>query len=156
MENPSFEQIVDCIKLDGFLTTDGNGEGIVIKNYDYYNSHGCQVWAKIVTSEFLNLKENNAKSRNALNVGNLEGAIVEKYLTNAFIEKEYSKIVHENPEIQRKQLIPKLFEFIWNEFLTEEIVNIIYDFKMPSIDFKILHYLMIIKIKEVKKELFLK
>ena len=52
--NGSLEHFLKCLEENNFLIKDGEGcgEGIVIKNYDFYNRYKRQTWAKIVTSEF--------------------------------------------------------------------------------------------------------
>lgn len=84
--NGSYESFVKELETNNFLIKDGlgNGEGIVIKNYDYYNGHGNQIWAKIVTSEF---KERHHKSMGCpyVEVKMIEQQIVDKYVTTAFV-----------------------------------------------------------------------
>jgi hypothetical protein len=82
-----------------------------------------------------------------------EEKIIEKYVTPAFIEKEYAKIVNEEG-IWKSKFIPKLFERVYRELIIEEMYNIVKEFKNPKINFKTLHSLIIREIKSVKKELF--
>lgn len=53
-KNATYEGFIKKLSAANFLMEDGkgSGEGIVIKNYDYTNQFGRQIWAKIVTSEF--------------------------------------------------------------------------------------------------------
>ena len=54
IKNGDYESFIRCLDQNIFLIKDGCGvgEGIVIKNYNFYNKYGRQTWAKIVTSEF--------------------------------------------------------------------------------------------------------
>jgi len=93
--NPTYESLIKALEKTGqFLVKDGagNGEGLVVKNYNYYNKYGRQTWAKIVTNEF---KEKNAKEFGCPNIQAsklVEESITNDFCTNAFIEKEYSKL----------------------------------------------------------------
>ena len=93
----TYEAFLKSLEKNIFLIEDGKGigEGIVIKNYDFYNKYGRQTWAKIVTNEF---KEKNAKTFGVptISVGKMvEEEIVDKFCTAALIEKEYAKIITE-------------------------------------------------------------
>jgi len=83
----------------------------------------------------------------------IEEKIVNKFCTEAFIEKEYSKIVNEK-ESWKSQYIPMLLGRVYSEFIKEETWNFIKEFKNPKVNFKILNALIIKKIKETKKDLF--
>ena len=156
LKNPTEESLIRCLGKTGqFLVEDGkgNGEGIVIKNYDFYNKYGRQTWAKIVSNEF---KEKHAKSMGADVVTQqeiIEEKILTKYCTEAFIEKEYAKIVNEK-EGWRSQYIHMLLGRVFSELIKEETWNFIKEFKNPKINFKTLNALTIQKIKETKRELF--
>ena len=131
----------------------GNGEGIVIKNYSYTNKYGRQTWAKIVANEF---KEVHAKAMGASIINStelIEEKIVNKFCTETFIEKEYSKIINEK-EGWRSQYIPMLLGRVYSEFIKEETWNFIKEFKNPKVNFKTLNALITQKIKETKSELF--
>lgn len=137
-----------------FLIEDGKGvgEGIVIKNYDFYNRHGRQTWAKIVTSEF---KEKHTKKMGAPKDEHilLEEKIASEYVTEALVEKEYAKIVNEKGGWESK-FIPMLLGIVWNCIITEEMWNIVKKYKNPTISFKTLNAFVINRIKEIKKEIF--
>lgn len=129
------------------------GEGVVVKNYDFINKFGNQIWAKIVSPHFgekKGLKENQPDNEI------IESKIVNKYCDGAFIEKEYSKIITQiNGESNWSgKNIPQLLGIVYHEFLVEELPDIIKKFKNPIIDFKILQTSINQKIKEIKPELF--
>lgn len=156
INNPTHDSLMKCLdKTDQFLIKDGSGsgEGIVIKNYNFYNQYGRQTWAKIVCSEF---KEKHHKTMGAPEINtriSVEERIVEDFCTNAFIEKEYRKIILEQGGWSNKY-IQMLFGKIFYELTTEEIWNILKKYKNPQINFKTLNSLIIQKIKMVKNELF--
>ena len=154
IKNGDYESFIKCLEVNNFLIKDGcgNGEGIVIKNYDYYNRYGRQTWAKIVSSEF---KENHYKAMGAPVYENkmIEQKIVDDYVTTAFVEKEYAKIVNDNNGWNSKY-IPQLLGIVYHELITEEMWNIIKKNKNPKIDFKTLQILTTNKVKSVKSDIF--
>lgn len=155
-KNPQTEYLYKCLDETGqFLVEDGkgNGEGIVIKNYDYYNKYGRQTWAKIVSNEF---KEVHRKTMGApeTNATSLEERIVDKYITCSLVEKEFAKIVAAEGG-WKSQYIPRLLNTVWYELINEEMWNIIKFFKPSKIDFKFLQSLVVGRVKELKSELFM-
>lgn len=155
VNNGSYEHFVHELENNNFMIKDGMGAGVgvVIKNYDFYNGYGRQTWAKIVTSEF---KERHHKAMGCPVVENrmVEEDIVNEYVTSAFVEKEYAKILNDNNGKFTSKMIPMLLGKVWNELITEEMWNIIKQFKNPTINFKTLNVLVIKKIKEVKSDIF--
>lgn len=155
IRNPSYEGLIKCLDKADFLIKDGQGrgEGIVIKNYDYYNKFGRQTWAKIVTTEFKE-KHNKTMGYNEFKEKKMiEEQIVEDFVTEAFVEKEFAKIVNEK-EGWKSQYIPVLLGKVFYELINEESWNIVKKYKNPKIDFKTLNNLVIQKIKQVKKDVF--
>ena len=145
-----------CLEKSGqFLVEDGKGigEGIVIKNYDYYNRFKRQTWAKMVCNEF---KEKHAKEM-GVDVASgkqlVEEAIVDKYCSPHLVEKEYAKIVSDTGG-WRSQHIPRLLMTVFYSLVTEECWNFVKEFKQPRVDFKRLNQLSIRKVKELKPEIF--
>ena len=157
VKNPKPEKLIELLDKNIYLMKDGmgTGEGIVIKNYDYKNRFGRATWAKIVKNEF---KEKHSK--NAMFgiteikcKSDIEEKIIEKFITNSLIEKEYSKIILESGGWSSK-FIPKLLGVVFYCLIKEESWNILKMFNNPTIDFKSLNILTIRKIKELKPELF--
>lgn len=154
--NPTYESLIKCLEKTGqFLVEDGKGigEGIVIKNYDFYNKYKRQTWAKIVANEF---KEKHHKEMGCPEIKTekmIEEKIVDDFCTESFIEKEYTKIVIEQNGWQSKY-IPMLLGRVFSELIKEESWNIVKKYKNPKIDYKTLNALVIKKIKETKKEVF--
>jgi hypothetical protein len=155
IKNGSYEHFVKTLEANNFLIKDGQGtgEGIVIKNYNFYNKYKRQTWAKIVTSEF---KEKHYKTMGCPELQPkemIEQQIVDEFVTEAFVEKEYAKIVHENEGWQSKY-IPMLLGRVFSELVKEETWNILKKYKNPKIDFKTLNSLTIGKVKQVKSNIF--
>lgn len=153
--NPSYERLVELLDENKFLIEDGKGvgEGIVIKNYSYRNKFGRVNWAKLVTSEFKE-KHNRTMGYSEIKEKKMvEEDIVNQFCTEAFIEKEYAKIVNEK-EGWRSQYIPMLLNKVYYELITEEVWNILKKFKNPKVDFGTLKHLVTDKIKRVKQDLF--
>ena len=154
IKNPEYDQLLHIAQNNTFLIKDGQGagEGIVIKRYDFINKYGRRTWAKIVLNEF---KEKHKKVMRADALENLifEDEIVNKFLTDEFIEKEYSKIV----AIEggwRAQYIPRLLNIVYCEFIKDYMWDIVKQYKNPKIDFKRLQIYVFNKVKVVKSELF--
>lgn len=154
LKNGNYDCFIKCLEKNVFLVQDGagTGEGIVIKNYDFRNKFGKQIWAKIVTSEF---KEKHSKAMGAPIVETriVEQAIADKFVTSALIEKEYSKICVEC-DGWSSRLIPRLLNQVYYSLVTEDMWNIVKDFKNPKIDFRSLNAVTIAKIKAAKPDLF--
>lgn len=154
IKNGSYENFIKELESNTFLIKDGagEGEGIVIKNYEFINKYGKQIWAKIVSSEF---KERHYKKMGAPEfvVEAIEDKIVNEFVTIAFIEKEFAKIVHTNGGWETKN-IPELLNRTYKELIDEEMWHILKKLKNPTIDFKRLYFLVTQKIKRTKPELF--
>lgn len=155
IKNGNYEQFIKCLDDNNFLIQDGKGlgEGIVIKNYNFYNKYGRQTWAKIISSEF---KEKHIKTMGAPKINNdyiVEEKIIDVFCTEAFIEKEFAKLVNERDGFNSRD-IPELLGRTWHEFIQEESWNIIKHFKNPTINYRLLYSLVIKKIKEVKQDIF--
>jgi hypothetical protein len=155
IKNGSYDNFIKSLEANNFLIKDGygSGEGVVLKNYDFYNKYKRQTWAKIVTSEF---KEKHYKAMGSPVVEAkeiVEQQIVDDYCTEAFIEKEYAKIVNDN-EGWKSKMIPMLLGRVYSELVKEEIWNILKQYKNPKIDFKTLHALVVRKIKQIKPVIF--
>ena len=154
LKNAALEHFIKCTEENDFLIKDGAGvgEGVVIKNYNFYNKFHRQTWAKIVTSEF---REKHKKAMGVPVQENrlIEEEIVDKFVTSAFVEKEHAKIVNENGGWNSK-MIPQLLGRVYHELICEEMWNILKAFKNPTINFKVLNNFAIQKIKGVKPEIF--
>lgn len=155
MTNGSYEYFIRTLDNNTFMIQDGKGvgEGIVIKNYDYYNKYKRQIWAKIVTNEFKEIHKREMGVNNIKTEKVIEQEIVDNYCTAAFIEKEYSKILNETGEWDNRK-IPMLLGRVFSELVKEETWNIIKKYKNTTINYKTLNALVINKIKTVKSDIF--
>lgn len=150
-DNPTMEQLEECLNNNTFLIKEGKGygEGIVNKNYNFVNRYGRTNWAKMLHSEFQH--KSTIKNKEKVEILNIEEVIVEKYVTNHFVEKEYSKISNEKND---KQSTGKVIELIYKTLLEEESYHFVREFRCPTINFKTLKILLIEKIKTLHPELF--
>lgn len=152
--NGSTDQFIRVMQQNNFFIKDGEGigEGIVIKNYDYYNRFNRQVWAKIINSDF---KVQHSRSMGPPEMDNslLEEQIVIQYLTQSLVDKVQANIMAEMDGWQSRY-IPRLLETCFHDLVTEEIWQILKEFKNPFINFKTLKALSINRIKQLKPELF--
>lgn len=152
--NASYEQMVNQLLKNVFLIEDGKGtgEGIVIKRYDYKNKYGRQTWAKIVTSEF---KEKHAKEMGSSDIKGkslIEEEIASKFVTQALVDKEYSKI---DTEVGfTSKLIPRLLNTVYYSVVKEDCWEFVKEFKNPVIDFKRLQHFVFAEVKKKKANLF--
>ena len=162
LDNPSLEDLTALVKSNHYLLNDDSkiGEGIVIKNYNYHNRYGRMVYAKIVVEEFFSTKKDNHKKKTATiqDEDALIAAIVETFLTESMINKEYEKLAEElnleRQEVKREKIIGLLFNRVWHEFLVEETPAFVKKFKLPIVNFKALRKEVENKVKQVKSSLF--
>lgn len=154
VKNGDYEYFVHCLEVNDYLIEDGKGvgEGIVIKNYDFYNRYGRQTWAKIVRAEF---KEKNRRVMGAPETEKImfEEKIADQYVTEAMVHKEYDKIRVECNGWSSKY-IPRLLNTVFHVLIEEEMWHILKEYKNPTINFKTLNTFVIGKIKRVMPELF--
>jgi hypothetical protein len=152
--NVSYENLLVEVSNNKYLISNGGGigEGIIIKNYQFKNKYGYVVWAKIINNEF---KDAHMKSQSQVKeLGTiLEQKICDEYITTHLIDKTFAKIVNEM-EGWNSKYIPRLFGIVFHDLITEELWNVIKKMKNPTINFKTLNSLAIIKIKNLKPELF--
>lgn len=147
INNGTYDQFIAQLKKNNYLIEDGKGigEGIVIKNYDYFNPYGRKTWAKIVTSEF---KEKHFKVMGASPLEGkkiIEEEIAEKYVTTALVEKEYAKIASDTGWTSKD--IPRLLNTVYHSVITEDAWQMVKEFKNPVIDFKRLQHFVFSQVK---------
>lgn len=150
MKNPQPEQIFQLLEKTGqFLVKDGEGqgEGIVLKNYNFVNSHGRTTWAKVISNEFKEIHHKVMGAPIVLGTKLVEQEIVEEYVTAHFVLKERDKIAA-NCEWSNRN-IPELLGRVFYELVREETPNFVKKHKNPTINFKTLQALTTLKVKEV-------
>lgn len=154
VKDGSYENFVHFLDKNNFLIEDGKGEGegVVIKNYDFTNRFGRTTWAKLVTSKF---KEKHHKEMGApLHEHKpVERDIVDSYVTPGRVNKVFNKIRTEC-DGWRSQYIPRLLQTVYYDLVTEESWNFVKEHKNPKINFGTLKHMTIEKTKEHKPELF--
>jgi len=153
VKNPTIDRLIAQMDKNGYLIKDGEGtgEGVVIKNYDYKNRYGRVTWAKIVRNDF-KAKHSKNDTTELTETAEVEVKIVDKYVSLALVEKEFAKIKNESGWTSR--MIPRLLNTVFYCLVSEEAWNFVKEFKNPKIDFKRLLNLTIVKVKELKPELF--
>lgn len=154
IENASYDQLVNQLEKNVFLIEDGKGagEGIVIKNYDFKNKYGRQVWAKIVTSEF---KEKHAKVHGHSEIKGkkmVEDEIASEFVTKSLCEKVYAKIENDGGFTSRS--IPKLLNTVYYDVIKEDSWNFVKKHKNPTINFGTLQHFVFAKVKEQLPKIF--
>ena len=157
VNNGDYERFIKYLNDNHFLCPDGGevGEGIVLKNYDYYNKFGRQTWAKIIRQEFKEL-HNRTMGAPEINSGLMnEERILDRCLTLALIDKTKAKIENSlNGNGWCSAFIPELFGRVFYDIIKEELFDSLKDINYGSVNFKTLKALMIMRIKQMKKELF--
>lgn len=154
IKNGTEAHFTECLSKAHYLVKDGEGagEGVVIKNYDYKNKYGRQTWAKIVANEF-KAKHHIAMGAPVIGCEVVEEKIVEKYVTQALVDKVVAKITNEM-EGWSSKYIPRLLHTVYYDLVTEDSWNFVKEFKNPKVDFKVLSHYTTAKIKQIKPELF--
>ena len=155
IKNASYENFVRILDQNFFLCPDGGepGEGIVIKNYDYENKFGRQCFAKIIRNEFKEL-HNKVMGPPDINQGLMnEERVLNKVLTLALVDKTYAKIQNDHDGWTSKY-IPELFGRLYYDIIKEELFDSLKEINFGTVNFKTLKAIMIMKIKQLKPELF--
>lgn len=149
LEQPTPQDLIPLLDKTGdFLITKGLGEGIVIKNYNFINSHGVTIWAKMLTEDFLNRK-NRVKSENKENKEESKTEYeVSKLLTDEHISKEYNKLLETKGATWEMSMMLELINKVFDEFINDNIDIILKKFHLPTIDFKKLKQLCTTKVRD--------
>ncbi|MCQ2084526.1 MAG: RNA ligase family protein [archaeon] len=152
IDRPCIGQLKKCADEENtWHITEGQGcgEGIVIKRYDFLNKYGRPAWAKVLNTAFFQKK--NLLCRRNYDEMELEEKIVDKYVTQDLVNKEYLKIaVDEGARVHSARLLG----IMWKTFLEEYLWDILKKFHDPVIDFRKLRKACDRKVKENKPELF--
>lgn len=138
LENPSEEQFQRCLQKNTFLVTEGIGEGIVIKNFEWEGD----TWAKLVDRNF---GDKHVKTMGPYKMATdvLEQKIVDEFVTAGLVSKEKHKI--ENFSVENTgEVLGRVF----NALIEDEMWAILKKFKNPTINFRELQKRCIYKTKE--------
>jgi hypothetical protein len=154
VSNASYDDFVWQLQNNVFMIEDGKGagEGIVIKEYDFVNTRGNTVWAKIVTSEF---KEKHTKAMGAPESNKrelVEHDIADMYVTQALCEKVLAKIENDGGMTSRK--IPQLLNTVYYDVVNEEAWHFVKKFRQPTVNFKTLQHFVFAKVKTHLPKIF--
>lgn len=155
IDTPTEEQLVKQMEINTYLIKDGMGagEGIVVKNYDWSNVYGRQVWAKMVRTEF---KEKNRELFGTAEIKGketIERSIATASVTSALVEKERAKLVNAGIE-ERKRLIPALLESVYCCVIKEDLYDQLKKHKNATVDFRRLRQFVAALTKEYAQDLF--
>lgn len=155
LEDPTLEQIQEKLQQTGaFLCAAGLGEGIVIKNYSFVNKYGRRTWAKILTEDFLGKKKSLRSTNKEIKDGTIEHAtersIINRYLTDEHIAKEYSKVCEKYGEaVMDPRHTFELLNRVFLEFWSDNWEIVLSKMHLPTINFKALKSLCDDRTKEV-------
>lgn len=153
VKNPDIIRLREIAETNFYLLKDGSiGEGVVCKNYEFYNKYGRQTWGKLVRNAF---KESHHCTMGAPveNCLTIEEQIVNEYVTKHLVDKEFEKIKVAEDGWQSK-FIPRLLHTVYYSLVTEEMWAIVKEYKNPTIHFKFLPALTTAKIKELRPDIF--
>ena len=155
MDHPTPDQVKEKLQQTGeFLCASGLGEGIVIKNYDYFNKYGDQTWAKVLTEDFLGKKKDLRSANRGIKDGTAQNStehmIINKYLTDDHISKEYSKVCEKYGEtVLGPRHTYELLNRVFIEFWSDNWEIILNKMHFPTVNFKALKALCDARTKEV-------
>ena len=151
LENPTLDDIKVLLNETGkYLVTDGLGEGIVIKNYDFINRFGRTTWAKLLTEDFL---ENKLHNKIQANIEKGECPIEHHIIcmmTIDHIQKEYNKLLENKGDWSSKYIF-ELLNRVFIEFYRDNWEIILKKFHNPTINFRLLKSLSDKKVKDTLK-----
>lgn len=154
LQNSNSEQLMNQLEKNNFLIEDGKGigEGIVAKNYSFTNKYGRNTFAKIVASEF---KEKHIKAMGPPTIKGkniIEEIIAEEFVTQALVEKVYSKIKNESGFTSKS--IPRLLNSVFYDVVKEDTWNFVKKHNNPTINFTTLKHFVFSKTKAKMPHLF--
>lgn len=149
LENPTEDIIKSYLDKTGdWLLTEGLGEGIVIKNYNYRNRFGHIKWAKVLTEDFKNSKSRVREENSDNKDKNLIEYEISKMITDEHILKEKSKIIEHYGEWSSKYIF-ELLNRSFTEFWRDNWEIILKKFRNPTINFLALKRLSDERVKEL-------
>lgn len=122
------------------------GEGVVLKSYDWRDSFGRQQFFKLVLDEY---KENKGKKKARPEVGEIETAIVEDFITSADIDKAHNKCLiacGENAPLHK--IVGMTINAVIDDFLREEMTEVVRKYRFPKIDFSAIKALAAAKVRK--------
>lgn len=144
------QEMNDMPNHNFFMTEDGIvGEGVVFKCYDLVN----RPWLKIISEVFSEKKQAKPERIKVPHEGP-EIAIVEYFLDRGTVNKEKDKLLFEDPIMEKRHFIPRLFQEVFVAFVDDNMHGILKKYKYPKIDFRELKKACDNWVREEYKELF--
>ncbi len=139
IENPTIDDLEALLAKNNYLTVNDNvGEGIVIKNYNFKNCYGRITWGKLINADFKNVKDKTHKKNKELKEdaeSNIEYLLLKKYVNTDFLNKETNKYEENNNVIFQMRDFSKLLNYAFEEFIKDNILDMIKDSKKNLISF---------------------
>ena len=135
-DNPTNEQIVACIDQNGFNLPEGVlGEGIVIKaEPSFRDKWGNIQIAKIVRDEY---RQDKSKPKKVYSDGDTEQEFVDKYVTDAFVDKCCNKVLQvcgdDKFDYRNKKHMDMLISLILSDPIEENIIHFLKKKKMSGL-----------------------
>ena len=90
----SYEHLQSFVGISDLTQEPNTGEGIVVKNINYFDTHNRQVFVKLVSEKFAEIQKQKLPKNP--NVNQKEITLVKSVLTTARVEKLIHKLVDEN------------------------------------------------------------
>lgn len=149
-DNPTNEQIAECIDKNGYNLPDGVlGEGIVIKaEPSFRDKWGNIQIAKIVRDEY---KQDKAKPKKIYVDGDVEQEFVDKYVTDAFLDKCRNKVLQacgdDTFDYRNKKHMGMMISLAWKDAVEENIFDFVKK-KKPTINFGTLNGLVNARVRK--------
>ena len=98
----SYEHMTSFIGKSNITKEPNTGEGIVVKNIDYTNEYGKQIFVKLVSEKFAEIQRQRLPKNP--NIYEKETAIIKTVLTKPRVDKLMHKLVDEN-ELTREEFV---------------------------------------------------
>lgn len=132
------EMIVKLAKDNHYLLEkDQVGEGVVVKRYDFVNRYGRTTWGKYVLADFKKRKhDGHDHYQDVDGIGNSYAEPIAKFITPAFVEKEFIKFKERLDHPFSGKDIPALLGTVYHEFVSEETWHFLKELgKSPVVNF---------------------
>ena len=151
LESPTMKQVEEIADTCDYRMPEGRcGEGVVVKRYGYRNNYGEEIWGKVLSARFRQMKHFDHRRMDG-EAQCLEDDIARDLVTWGFVEKEYARIAADTGgEVNPARLLGT----VWKTFVEENIWDILRKRKNPVIDFRRLKRSVESRVREARPELF--
>lgn len=106
----SYEHMASFIGKSNITKETNTGEGIVVKNVDYFDKHGKQVFVKLVSEKFAEIQKQRLPKNP--NLYDKEIAIIKSVLTKPRVDKLMLKLVDEGELSKEDFVIENMIKLI--------------------------------------------